>query len=171
MKKLSKFLITIILTLLILIMLKKDINFKNLFYKKVFQSSLSFSKINLIYQNYFGKVLPFDLLSKDKQVFNEEMVINSYEEYMDGVKVKLENNLIPALKDGLVVFIGYKEDYGNTIIVNGSDGIDIWYSNLDNINVKLYDYITKGSLLALSNELILIYKKDGEVLNYNDYIN
>ena len=84
--------------------------------------------------------------------------------------MKTKNNLIPLLKDGLVIYVGQKEEYGNTIIVSGSDGIDIWYSNMDNINIKLYDYLEKGTLLGESNSLILVYKKDGEVLNYNDYI-
>ncbi len=167
--KLSKLLITIIITLSCLIIIKKDVNFKFLFYKKVYEDSFDFGYINKLYQNHFGKILPLSI-NNTKPVFNEELIIESKEEYKDGVKLKTKNNLIPLLKDGLVIYIGEKDDYGNTIIVSSSDGTDTWYSNMNNINVKLYDYIEKGTLLGESDNLILVYKKDGEILNYNDYI-
>ena len=168
MKKLSKLLITIIITLICLILIKKDSKFKVLFYKKIYEDSFNFGYVNKLYQQYFGKVLPLSIGTKP--VFDEKLIIENEEKYLDGVKIKPKNNLIPSLKDGLVIYIGEKEEYGNTIIVSGSDGIDIWYSNINNVNIKLYDYIEKGTLLGESNELILVYKKDGEVLNYNDYI-
>ena len=45
-----------------------------------------------------------------------------------------------------------------------------WYSNV-NSSLKLYDYIEKGSLIgeSLNNNIYLVYKKDGKVLNYEDY--
>ena len=169
MKKLSKLLITIIITLICLIFIRKDIKFKTLFYKKIYEDSFDFGYINKLYKQYFGKILPLSIEST-KPVFNEDLIIESKEKYLDGVKLVTKNKLIPLLKDGLVVYVGEKEGYGNTIIVSGSDGIDIWYSNMDNINIKLYDYLEKGSLIGESSNLVLVYKKDGEVLNYNDYI-
>ena len=169
MKKLSKLLITIIITLLCLIFIKKDVKFKTIFYKKIYEDSFNFGYVNMIYQKYLGNILPFKF-NKSEEVFSEELIIESKEKYKDGVKVKTKNSLIPSIKEGLITFVGEKEGYGNTIIISGSDGIDIWYSNLDNINVKIYDYINKGYLLGESDELILVYKKDGEVLDYNDYI-
>ena len=169
MKKLSKLLITIIITLICLIFIKKDVKFKTLFYKKIYEDSFDFGYINKLYKQYFGKILPLSIEST-KPVFNEDLIIESKEKYLDGVKLATKNRLIPLLKDGLVVYVGEKEGYGNTIIVSGSDGIDIWYSNMDNINIKLYDYLEKGSLIGESSNLVLVYKKDGEVLNYNDYI-
>ena len=168
-KKLSKLLITIIITLICLIFIRKDIKFKTLFYKKIYEDSFDFGYINKLYKQYFGKILPLSI-ETTKPVFNEDLIIESKEKYLDGVKLVTKNKLIPLLKDGLVVYVGEKEEYGNTIIVSGSDGIDIWYSNMDNINIKLYDYLEKGSLIGESSNLVLVYKKDGEVLNYNDYI-
>ena len=166
--KLSKLLITIIITLICLICIKKSNDFKILFYKKIYEDSFNFGYVNKLYKNYFGNILPLKI--DTKPVFNEELIIESKEEYIDGVKVKTKSNLIPSIKEGLIIYIGNKDMYGNTIIVSGSDGVDIWYSNIENVNVKLYDYIEKGTLLGESNELILVYKKDGESLNYNDYI-
>ena len=47
----------------------------------------------------------------------------------------------------------------------------MWYGNLSNINVKLYDYIEKGTLIGNCNKtLYLIHKKDGKVLDYGEKI-
>lgn len=169
MKRLSKLLITIIITLLCLIFIKKDIKFKTYFYKKIYEDSFDFGYVNKLYQQYFGKILPLSI-DNTKPVFNEELIIESMEQYKDGIKLKTKSNLIPSYNGGLVIYIGEKEEYGNTVIISGNNGIDIWYSNINNVNVKLYDYIEKGTLIGESDSLILVYKKDGEVLDYNDYI-
>ena len=45
------------------------------------------------------------------------------------------------------------------------------YLNGENVNAKLYDYVSEGELLGeASNNLYLVYKKDGNVLNYEEYI-
>ena len=76
------------------------------------------------------------------------------------------------LKNGLVIFIGEKEEYGNTVIVQQADGIDVWYSNLENVSVKMYDYVSQGDYLGETKDdyFYLIFKKEGNVLNYQDYI-
>lgn len=171
MKKLSKLFITIILFIICMILIKGNPSFKTIFYKKVYEDSFNFGYINSLYNKYFGNILPFEIKEKVSKVFSENLSYESSEKYLDGVKLKLTNDLVPVLNEGLVIFIGEKEGYGSTVIINGIDGVDIWYSNLDSINVKLYDYVTKGSLLGSSNLLYLVYKKDGEVLDYNEYIN
>ena len=69
-------------------------------------------------------------------------------------------------------FIGDKEEYGQTIIIQGMDGIDYWYSNVENINVKLYDYIESDNIIATAkdNKLYVLFMKDGKFLNYEEYI-
>ena len=58
-----------------------------------------------------------NILKKVEPVFNEQLTYNNKESYLDGVKLKLENNLVPINESGIVVFIGEKEGYGNTIII------------------------------------------------------
>ena len=67
--------------------------------------------------------------------------------------------------------IGEKE-YGNTVIVQDDTGLEIWYSNINIGNITIYDYVKKGDYLgeAIDNKLIMIFKKDGEVEDYNKYI-
>lgn len=171
----SKVLITIILILTTLIVLKNNNKYKTIFYKEVYEKNISFATINELYQKYFGSPLPFKDLFKDdtKMVFSENLQYSEQSKYLDGVKLAVDNNyLVPILESGMVVFIGEKEGYGNTIIIQQMDGIDVWYGNLDNINVKLYDYVEKGNLLGEINskELYLVFKKNGEVLKYDKYI-
>jgi len=79
--------------------------------------------------------------------------------------------LIPALDDGIVIFVGEKEGYGKTVIVQQESGIDVWYSNIKEINVKVYDYIKKGELIgSVDNNLYLVFIKNGEVIDYKKYI-
>ena len=163
---LTKFLLVIILTLITLIAIKKDIKFKELFYKYIYEDSINFAKINEYYEKIFGSYIPFeDTTNKVTPVFNEKLTYISSNKYLDGVKLTVENNY-------LVVYIGEKEGYGNTVIVQGIDGIDIWYGNVTNISISLYDYIDKKSLLGTTKDdvLYLVYKKDGEILNYEEYL-
>ena len=80
--------------------------------------------------------------------------------------------MVPALESGIVVYIGNKQDYGQTIIVEQTNGIDTFYSNISTTDIKLYDYIEKGDYIGqtLSDKLYLIFQKNGVVLNYKDYI-
>lgn len=169
----NKFCITVVITLVLLIGLKANQKFQTFFYEKVYDSYFNFSKLNDTYEKYFGSSIPFSgLIHNDvKTVFKETLVYKNKEQYEEGVKLKVgEEYLIPTLNSGMIVFIGEKEKYGNTVIVQQVDGKDVWYSNLENVNVKLYDYVEKGSLLgeAKDDTLVLVFKKDGKVLNYEE---
>lgn len=174
-KFLSKLGITIVLTLATLITLKSNGKYKATFYQYVYDKHISFASINATYQKYFGSPLPFQELWQDKTkpVFDEKLLYTDQHKYKDGVALTVENQyLVPVLESGMVIFIGEKEGYGNTVIIQQTDGIDVWYSNLKTINVKLYDYTEKGNLLGEvnGNQLYLIYKKNGTVLNYEEHI-
>ena len=91
-------------------------------------------------------------------------------------KYELNNDTIHknivSLKGGIVIFKGNKEGYNNTIIVQGSDGFDIWYGNLENINVNIYDYIDEGSIVGNCLEnLYLVITKDNKYYTYEEYEN
>jgi stage IV sporulation protein FA len=172
-KYFTKFFITVIITLVLLISLKGNKSFQTFFYNKVYENYFNFSKLNETYQKYFGTSIPFSGLIKNetKSVFKEDLVYQNKEQYEEGVKLKVGSEyLVPVLNSGMVVFIGDKENYGNTVIIQQIDGKDVWYSNIKNVNVELYDYVEKGSLLGEVNDdtLILVFKKDGKVLDYEE---
>ena len=88
----------------------------------------------------------------------------------DGVKLTVKDGSVISLMDsGLVIFKGNKEGYGDTVIVQRPDNVEVWYSNLKNINVSLYDYVSSGYLLGEScdNYLYLLYNKDNNAANKN----
>ena len=67
--------------------------------------------------------------------------------------------------------MGDKDDLGNTIIIQGNDGIDIWYSNITVSDYSLYDYVSTGDILGVNNEdyYKLTIMKDGKYLEYDEY--
>lgn len=175
-KVLGKFLVTALGTICALILLKGDVSSKKWFYQNVYETNFSFMTVNQWYEKTFGSPLPFQDLWKDKvttPVFDEKLEYRKKEAYQEGVKLEVNSNyLIPNLESGMVVFIGEKEGYGNTVIVQQVNGVDAWYANVKNNNVKLYDYVEKGSLLGEveGTTLYLVFKKEGTALNYEDYI-
>ena len=79
--------------------------------------------------------------------------------------------MIPTLESGIVVFIGEKEGYNKTIIVQGIDGVDIWYGNVVDYTINLYDYVNKGDIISKvnDNKLYLVLVKNNTYINYEDY--
>lgn len=164
--------ITALLTLIILINIKKDSNFKNKFYNLVYENNFDFAYINNIYKSYFGTAIPFQNMIETKPVFNESLEYTLIEPYLDGIKLSVTNEyLAPVIESGLVVFVGQKEGYGNVVVIEQIDGTDCWYGNLETINVDLYDYVEEGSLLGSASEyLYLVYKNNGEIISYENYL-
>ena len=169
-----KSMICFIMFLTMLILIKSNSNYKASIYKYVYSNNFSFAKINSLYKKYFGGILPFDnIVPSDELVFKEDLKYSEASLYKDGVKLSVvDNYLVPAIESGIVVFIGNKDNYGNTIIVQGVNGVDIWYGNITNTDLKLYDYVEKGTMLGEVNKdtIYLVFQKEGKYLNYKDYI-
>lgn len=170
-KLLIRLMILIIMFLSVLILIKNN-TYKEWINKNILSKNFSFASIKSFYTKYFGNVLPFDTYLNDTQVFNEKLVYKDINKYKDGISLTVENNyLVPIQYSGIVTFIGEKEDYGKTIVIE-SDNITIWYSNIDNYSVKLYDNVEAGKYLGetIDNKLYLVFKKDGEIVDYKEYI-
>lgn len=169
-------LITILLFLGCAIFIKTSAFNREFIYKYVYTDNIVYNKIKAYYDKYLSGVVPFDNLFKfndSKMVFNEKLSYLSKNKYLDGVKLKVNTNyLVPIIESGIVVYIGEKEGYGNTIIIQGADFTDIWYGNISNTNVSLYDYVDKGSFLGEANgeEIYLVFSQDGNILDYEKYI-
>jgi len=169
---LTKLLLIVILFLVCLISIKSNNKFKDKFYKYVFENNITFAKINKAYEKYFGSPIPFDDLIETEPVFNEKLVYKSFKEYKEGVELEVDSEyLVPSQLGGIVVFIGEKDGYGKTVIIQQYNGIDLWYGNMDTINLELYDYVEEGTLIgSVKNKLYLVYRKNGEKVDYNEYI-
>lgn len=168
-----RLLVVFVIFLLLTVIYRTDNTLKDSISSYFFKENISFTKIKKLYDKYLGGLL---LTTKEQtitDVFNEELNYNSNSIYYDGVKLSVsENYLVPSLTEGMVVFVGDKENYGKTIIIENLEGICYWYGNIKNTSLKLYDYVEKGSFIGeVSSELYMIFSKDGKFLNYEEYIN
>lgn len=168
-----RLLIVLLLFLTALIACKCNSQIKDKVYKYLYTEDISFTKIKKIYNKYLGGILPIKKEVDTEKVFQEKLKYTDLSIYQDGIKLSVGNNyLVPALQEGMVVFVGDKENYGNTIIVEDLDGVRYWYGNITTSSLKLYDYIEKGSLIGeTSTNLYLVFSKDDNYLNYEKYIN
>lgn len=171
-KLLIKSMVLLVIFLITIILIKSNDKNKEWIEKNILSKNISFASIKTLYTKYFGNVLPLDSYLSTETVFNEKLTYKEINKYKDGISLTVDNNyLVPVIYSGIVTFIGDKEEYGKTIIIE-SDNVIIWYSNIENTTIKLYDYVEKGSYLGetINDKLYLLFKKDGKVVNYKEYI-
>lgn len=169
---LFKTLVVAIITLVLLIVMKTNLKFKTSFYKYVYDTNISFTKFNNLYNKYFKDLKITNKNNNTETVSSDKLTYENKEKYYDGIKLTVSSNYsVPVQESGIIVFIGEKENYGSTVIVQQINGIDMWYGNVTEIDYNLYDYVKKGDILGISDKyLYLLYKKDGNVLNYEEYL-
>lgn len=163
-----------ILFLISMILVKKDDDFKSFISENVYEKSFQFTRVRKLYQQYFGDILSIeDLMPEVQPVFNETISYIERNTYEDGVKLTVrEKYLVPVIESGIVVFIGEKEGYGQTVVIEQVDGVSVWYANVSFNNLKLYDYIQRGTLLGEvnGNELFLTFRRNGVKQDYKEFI-
>lgn len=160
-----------LLLLGVLIAVKSNQKAKEFIYQNVYQKNLKFAEVSTWYNKHFGKILP--IKNTTESVFKEDLVYQSANLYKDGVELKVAKQyMVPVLESGIIVFIGEKEGYGQTIIVQQVNGVDVWYGNVSTLELSLYDYVEKGTLLGESKEdkLYLVFQKDGKFVDYKEYL-
>ena len=175
-KILSKYLTIFMLAIIFFLasIIFTNVSDKNLLlYKEyVLTESLPFTKIKGWYEDLFGEVLPKN--DNTQTVFDGKLVYKEISDYLDGERLTISSkSLVNSLASGVVVFSGEKEGYGNTVIIQGIDGADIWYGNLENVSINLYDYIEANTVIGnvVDEYLYLVIKKDNEYIKYEDYQN
>lgn len=164
----------IVLFLILAITTKSSTTYKDVIVSNLYEKNISFTKIKNLYTKYLGGIVPLDkVVPEVTPVFNEQLEYTNESIYYDGVKLEvIDKYLVPILEEGMVVYIGEKENYGNVVIIEGVNGIDIWYGNMENTTVKLYDYVEKNNYLGQTkdNNLYLVYSKEGTFLDYKEYL-
>ena len=166
----SKVLLSIIFLLVSIILINKNENIKKFYEDKVFNDSISFIKFNELYNKYFGSIT--STYPTEELVFNESIQYSNIDNYLNGKVLTVSNNyIVPSIGSGIIVYLGDKDNLGNTCIIQGVDGVDIWYSNIDTSNLTLYDYVSKGDMLGtnLSDKLYLTLEKNNEFIDYETY--
>lgn len=171
---LSKFLLSIIFLMVSIILIKSNSNIKTFYQEDILTKQINFTKFNNFYTKYFGNILPdYTVPSIPTQMAsNTELDYNNGTPYLNGTKLETtENYPVPIITSGIIVFLGEKDSLGPTCIVQGVDGIDIWYSHIDTSSLNLYDYVTEGKILAPteSNYFYLTIDSNGKYLTYDTY--
>ncbi len=172
-KLIKRVLLTTIVILSVLIVCNLNKNFKAFINENVYETNYNFSKINTLYKKYF---LDIKNNAEDKvtNLVNKNNILDYTEtkEYKDGVLLSVSDKYpVKMLESGLIVFVGNREGI-NSVIVQQSNGIDVIYGNIDAKDIKVYDYIEKGTIIGetIENELYLAFYKDRKVLSYEPYI-
>lgn len=179
---LSKFLFTILIKSLIVVLLflssmifirQNDKN-KKIFKEKVYNNSLSFAKIYNLYSKYLGDALPFKDTIKDdtKKVSNEKITYSSIKKEGDDYLLVVPSNYtLQSVKSGIVIEVKKDDKYKNIVKIQDKSGVNITYKNLNEVEVKLYDYVEKGEILgSTSDKLYINFEKDGKYLSYEKYL-
>ena len=172
-KIILRILVTTIIALILLISFKMNSSFKKTFYHYVYEENFPFSVVKNFLQDKFGTSLTFDKLVTEEEVFNEKLSYKDKSLYHDGVKLTVSSEyMIPSFESGIVVYIGQKENYKQVVIVQQMNGVDVWYGNIKQANVKLYDYVEKGSLIGQvdNKTLYLVFQKEGKFIDYQKYL-
>lgn len=174
---LTKILISVIFVLVSLIYVNFSDKNLNFYKKNILEDNISFASLNNLYKKYVGNVATKENNKENEAdemlTFNEGLIYESIEQYNNSYKLKVgKEYLVSFLKPGIIVFIGEKDGLGNTVIVQGNDGVDIWYSNVNMTVYGLYDYVSEGESLGTSNDeyIYLTLVDDGTYLKYEDYI-
>jgi len=167
--------VCIILFLILGILSKKDLQYKEVIKENLYQKSFSFSTFKTLYTRYLGGIFPMDgvFSLKTVPVFDEDLQYSEATSYEEGVKLKVGiSYLVPSTSSGVVVYLGEKEKYGNVVMIENEEGIDIWYGNLCNPLVSLYDIVSVGTYLgeACDEAIYLVYSDGSKYLNYQDYL-
>ena len=159
--------ISIAIFFILYILLNNDSLYKNVS-KVVFDNTIDFTYIRSKTNKILGK-----FTNKEYFVVSEKLEYKSVEKVNNSYRFITDNNyVINSLENGVVTFIGNIDGLGMSILVRSDDGYDYTYSNIENINVKMYDYIKKGVILGstLGNYFYLSISKDNKYYNYEDFI-
>lgn len=171
-KYITKFMLAVIFFLASIIFTNTSDKNLLLYKEYVLTESLPFTKVKGWYEELFGGVLPSN--DNAQTVFDGKLVYKEISDYQNGERLTVSSkSLVNSLASGIVVFSGEKDGFGNTVIIQGIDGADIWYGNLENILLNLYDYIEAGTVIGntVDEYLYLVIKKDNEYIKYEDYQN
>ncbi len=171
---LIKTLIVAVIFLVSLIFVKKSDKNKEIIKKTVYKNSISFAKIYGIYKDYLGDVVPFKNIFKNnvKLASSDKINYEKIEKEGNGYTLTVSDDYaLQSLKSGIVIEAKKDDKYNNIIKIQDKNGLNITYGYLNDLNVKLYDYVEKGEILGrCSKKVYLIFEKKDKYLSYEKYL-
>ncbi|MBP3038041.1 M23 family metallopeptidase [Bacillaceae bacterium Marseille-Q3522] len=132
------------------------------FVTNVMQEDFQFAQVADWYEERFGQPLAFFPFSPEKKESDADKMeyslpasANILEEFQtNGQRMTIEtgtDSLVVAMSDGLITFIGDKEGFGKTIIIQHPDKSESWYGNIKEVDAALYGRVSKGMKLGTAN--------------------
>lgn len=125
---------------------------------------------------------PIQLIHPTGDVYSEDDILFGYGEYdghkgIDYAGEKGQN--VAAAANGTISHAGWKDGYGNCVIIDHRNGYQTFYGHLDEIKVEAGETVTTGHLIGTMGstgittgvQLHFELLKDGENLNPADYMN
>lgn len=169
----NRFLLSFVIVLFMLIIKKVNPNITKYVKRNIFNKSFNFIKVNTLTRKVLGKeFIYYQNTPNSINVFNNDLDNSTVHKFYDGEKYEVSENLpIGIFESGVVIYTGYKDNFKNTVIIQGVDNYNIWYGNLKDINVNLYDYVEKNSLIGSADgkEIYILIEKDSQFYTYEDY--
>jgi stage IV sporulation protein FA len=125
---------------------------------KVYNSEFQFASIQKWYEDRFGSPIAFlpQLNNKKETVDSVDYgvpatgkVLQSFKTDGQGILIQTElNQKVEAIDGGNVIFVGEKDDLGQTVIVQHADGSESWYGKLSSTNVKYMERVDSKKVLG-----------------------
>ena len=171
---LLKTLVMILMFVAAMIYVKDNDNNKKKFKKIVYQNTISFARIYSTYKDYIGDIIPFksNIDNNTKMVSSDKISYQSIKKDGNGYLLTVSKSYtVGSITSGIVVEIKKDEKYGKLIKVQDKNGTDVSYGYINNVNVKLYDYLGKGEIIGSCNgKLYLEFNRDNKFLSYEEYL-
>jgi stage IV sporulation protein FA len=136
--------------------------------KHTMEQEFQFAAVSNWYEDKFGK--PLALLPAKNTAEPDNQELSDETEYAlpasgkiledfgdNGQRIMIETGKgagVEAMDEGLVHFVGMKDGFGKTVIIQHADKSETWYGNLDGIDVKLYEYISKGTKVGTAMDSV-----------------
>ncbi|NMO78635.1 M23 family metallopeptidase [Niallia alba] len=124
--------------------------------KQAMSKEFNFMVVSNWYEDQFGKPLAFLPEKKGQEQDTEQLqqyalsasgkVLEEFQQ--NGQRIAIEtgtDTTVQSFNEGQITFIGEKEGFGKTVVIKHSDQSESWYGNLEEVDVKLYENIKKGT--------------------------
>lgn len=124
------------------------------------EQDFHFASVASWYENTFGEQLAL-LPSTDNSKKNETTkeiqyalpasgkILEEFDENGQRITIEIEKDAaVEAMNGGFVRFIGEKEGFGQTIVIQHANKSESWYGNLSSIDVGLYEYVETGAKIG-----------------------
>lgn len=131
---------------------------------KALEQDFHFASVSDWYEKHFGKPLALLPFKNDKTGSGKDdepeyavpatgRILKDFDRDGQSITIETEKGeTVSAMKEGIVRFIGEKEGFGKTVIIQHSDQSESWYGNLQTIDAELYQFIEKGARVGTASD-------------------